>query len=207
MSEHLDKILADLRTEALAEVLPPGAGQARRTVRRRRGMAASAGAVLTVVVILSGIALAGERPPHGPAPLAPSGSAPVPMPPQPDPVQSARMDAARQALGDPEKQPWVMATTGVVTSDYANHINDMPADDYVLSVYCAGPGSVEVVVKAGNYGDQRLASGTVACSERPVPGRLAVTQPVHGYLRVFLTGDEEAAGRAQFSFKFARAGE
>ena len=31
------RYLADLRTEALAEVLPPGAEQARRTVRRRRG--------------------------------------------------------------------------------------------------------------------------------------------------------------------------
>ena len=160
-----------------------------------------------MTVILSGIALAGGRSPHDPAPLAPSGGPSTMAPPRPDPQQSARMDAAEKALGDPEKQPWVMATTGVVTADYAGHINDMPADDYLLFVHCAGPGTVDVVVKAGNYGDKKLAAGTVACSEQPVPGRLALTQPVHGYLRIFLYGDEQAAGRAQFSFKFVRTAE
>ena len=71
MSDHVDKLLADLRTEALAEVLPPGTEQARRTVRRRRAVAASTGAVLAVTVILSGVALAGGQRPHDPAPLAP----------------------------------------------------------------------------------------------------------------------------------------
>ena len=208
MSDHLDEILADLRTGALAEILPPGAEQARRTVRRRRGIAASAGAVLAVTLILSGIALAGGRAPRDPAPLAPSTEpSTVVPPPQPDPEQASRMDAVEEALGDPDRQPWVMATTGVVTADYENHVNDMPADDYLLFVSCAGAGTVDVVVMAGDHGDRKLAAGTVTCAEKPVPGRLAVTQPVHGYLRVFLSGDEQAAGRAGFSFKFVRRAE
>jgi hypothetical protein len=207
MSDHLDKLLADLRTEALAEILPPGVEHARRTVRRRRGIAASAGAVLAVTVILSGMALAGGRAPHDPAPLAPSaGPSTVAPPPQPGPEES-RIAAADEALGDPARQPWVMATTGVVSADYENHVNDMPADDYVLFVYCTGPGTVDVVVKAGQYGDKKLAAGTVTCADKPVPGKLAVTQPVHGYLRVFLYGDERAAGRSAFSFKFVRTAE
>ena len=201
MSDHLDKLLADLRTEALAEVLPPGTEQARRTVRRRRAVAASTGAVLAVTVILSGVALAGGQRPHDPAPLAPSAGPPTALPSPP----ASLMDTVQGALGDPDKQPWVMATSGAVTADYENHVNDMPADDYVLFVHCAGPGTVDVVVKAGTHGDKKLAAGTVACAATPVAGRLAVTQPVHGYLRVFLYGDEQAAGRAQFSFKFVRA--
>ncbi|UQU62426.1 hypothetical protein COUCH_25750 [Couchioplanes caeruleus] len=205
MSEHVDKLLTGLRTEALAEVKAPGAEQARRTVRRRRGIAASAGTVLAVTVILSGIALAGDRRPQDPAPLAPT-TEPSQLP-EPDPQQLSRLDAANRALGDPDQQPWIMATAGVVTADYENHVNDVPADDYRLFVYCAGPGTVDVVVKAGDHGDDKLAAGTVACSDDPVPGQLALTQPVDGYLRVFLYGDAQAAGRAGFSFKFVRTAE
>jgi len=206
MTENLEKLFADLRTEALQEILPPGADEARRTVRRRQGAAASAGAVVAVTAIAGAIAFSG-----GSAPVAPQPSSSELVPPRlspgPDTVQSLRMAVATKALGDPEKLPHVMATSGVVTSDYENHVNDMPADDYKLFVYCAGQGTVDVVVKAGNYGDTKLAAGTVTCAETPVPGQLSVRQPVDGYLRVFLHGDKEAAGKAAFSFKFVRAAE
>jgi hypothetical protein len=97
-----------------------------------------------------------------------------------------------------------MATSGGVTANYENDVNDMPADDYVLFVYCTGPGTVDVVVKAGQMGDTKLAAGTVTCSADPVPGQLSVQQPVDGYLRVFMSGDKQAVGRATFSFKFVR---
>lgn len=209
MNDQFDKLFANLRTQTLHEIRPPGTDAARRTVRRRQGIVTSIGAVVAVGAVVSAMAVAGGHLPNGGAAAAPSASPDFSeFPPQPDPAQAARMAAAERAMGDPEKLPWVMATTGVMTDDgYENHVNDMPADDYQLFVYCVGKGTVDVVVKAGNYGDTKLAAGTVACAETPVPGQLTVRQPVDGYLRIFMRGDRRAAGKAGFAFKFVRTAE
>ena len=139
-------------------------------MRGRRGIAASAAAVVAVATIATGIAVTNGQQSHNASPSAPSGS-PTPIDVPPDP-QSSRLDAANKALGDPEKLPWVMATGGVVTDNYENAAIDLPTDDYRLFVYCAGPGTVDVVVKSGRFGDTTLAAGKVTCAETPVPGQL-----------------------------------
>jgi hypothetical protein len=206
MNDQLDKRFADLRAEALREVLPPGPDAARRTVRRRQGVATSIGAVVAVGAVVSAMAVAGAHLPQGTPPAASSASPEVSVsfPTQPDPVQVARMEAAAKALGTPD-YPRVMATAAVIPADgYENHVNDIPAGDYRLSVYCVGKGTLDVVVKAGQYGDKKLAGGKVTCAETPVPGKLSVRQPYDGYLRVFMKGDHQAAGRAGIAFKFDR---
>jgi hypothetical protein len=205
MSDRTDTVLARARADAMRDVLPPGADQVRRTVRRRRAITAACGAAAAVGVIVSGIAVFGTNGPVLPAPAgSPSSARPDPMP---GPTVSARLNAVSAALGDPDKLPWVMATAAVVTPDYENDVNDMPADDYRLFLYCLGRGKADVVVKAGQYGNKVLATGTVACPERPTPATLAVRQPVDGYLRVFLRGDAEASVDSVFSFKFVRKAE
>jgi hypothetical protein len=208
MTDRTERLLEQARIDALRDVVPPGVDQVRRTVRRRRGAGAGAGVAVAVAAIASGIVLTGGRLPDV-APLAGPSSAPASGPrtegvPHLNPTASERMAAASAALGDPDATPWVMATTGVVRPDYENHVNDIPAGDYQLFVYCVGEGTVDVVVKAGDHGDEKLAAGSVACSAKPAPGRLAVTQPFDGYLRVFLSGDARASAGSAFSFKFVR---
>jgi len=206
MTDNLGKLFADLRTEELQKVLPPGADDVRRTVRRRQGVAASAGAVVAVTVIAGAIAVSGGS--GGSAPAAtPSPSRSEFAPPQPGPEQASRMVLAGKALGDPEKLPYVMATADVVTAGYENAAIDLPADDYRLFVYCVGPGTADVVLKAGDFGDNKVAAGRVTCGEPPVPAQFRFTQTVDGGMRLFLSGDKEAAGQAAFSFKFVRAAE
>jgi hypothetical protein len=208
MNDQLEKLFGDLRAEAMQEIQPPSAVEAMRTVRRRRGIFASAGAVVAVAAVATGIAVSNGQQPHGSSVAAPSASVgPDDFPPQPDPRQSSRLDAADKALGDPKKLPWVMATGGVVSDDYENAAIDLPADDYRLFVYCAGPGTVDVVVKEGWYSDTKLAAGRVTCSETPQPGQLSVKHPVDGRMRLFLKGDAQANGTSAFSFKFVREAE
>jgi hypothetical protein len=207
MSDRSDTVLARARADAMRDVLPPGADQVRRTVRRRRGVTAACGAAAAVLVMVSGIAVFGTNGPVLPAPAGPPSEPSARVYPMPDPTVSARLNAVSAALGDPDKLPWVMATAAVVTPDYENDINDMPADEYRLFLYCLGRGKADVVVKAGQYGNKVLATGTVTCTEQPAPATLAVRQPVDGYLRVFLRGDAEASVDSVFSFKFVHNAE
>ena len=210
MTDRVEQILTRVRTEALQDVRPPGVNEVRRTVRRRRAVTAGLAVAAAVTVISSGIALAGLRPPISTAPAAPTTSASDSAPeltPAPNPTVEARITAANRALGDPEKVPWVDATSGVVAPDYENHVNDMPADDYQLFVYCVGDGTVDVVVKAGRYGNDKLAAGAARCGAEPSPATLHVRQPVDGYLRVFLSGDDTASAGSAFAFKFVRTAE
>jgi len=201
MSDRTDELLVRVRADALRDVLPPGVDQVRRTVHRRRGVAAAVGAAAAVALVGSGIAIFGAGGPASDA--APSADHSTGVDPMPD----ARLAAVSAALGDPNVTPWVMATASVLTADYENDVNDMPADDYRLFVYCIGRGEADVVVKAGFYGDKVLATGSVSCGEQPEPAKLAVRQPVDGYLRVFLKGDAQASGSSVFSFKFVRTAE
>ena len=205
MTDRIAQILDQARADALRDVRPPGSDEIRRTVRRRRGLLAGTGTAVAVAAVAVGGALAV---PPGPGTSPPSaGSSPsagFPMMPEPDPAVLRRSELARAALGDPDVTPWVMATTGVVSADYANHVNDIPAGDYDLFVYCVGEGTVDTVVKAGNYGDEKLAAGSVTCAESPAPARLTVRQPVDGYLRVFLNGDSRASAGSAMAFKFVR---
>lgn len=206
MTDRIQQLLEEARTDAMRDVRPPGTDEVRRTVRRRRGSAAVTGAAAAVAAMAAGFALAAP-PPAGDSSVAGEPSATAsdfPVMPAPDAAVQQRMEAAWTALGDREATPWVMATNGGVTADYENHVNDIPAGTYDLLVNCVGAGTVDAVVKAGDAGDVKLAAGTVTCADQPTAARLTVNQPVDGYLRVFLSGDRQAADSAAFSFKFVR---
>ncbi|WP_212996487.1 hypothetical protein [Winogradskya consettensis] len=210
MTDRTELLLAEARTQAMREVFPPGADQVRRTVRRRQGIAAGLGVVLAIAAITSGIALVNDRHPATNAPPAAPSSGPsenLDVFPTPDPTAEARISAADDALGDPDKQPWVVATSGVVTADYENAAMDLAADDYQFYLYCVGEGTVDIVLKDGQYGDKKMAAGTATCSDNPEPAILPFTQPAANRSRVFLSGDARAAEKASFSFKIVRTSE
>lgn len=195
MTNRTEELLRQARIEALREVRPPGVDAVRRTVHRRRGIAACVGAVVAAAAVACGIAVAGD---WRTDPVLPATSV-TPAP------SASNLDEASAALGPADTTPWVMATAGAVQRSYENQVNDIPAGDYEMFVYCAGEGTVDVVVKADRAGDTKLAAGSVRCSGKPALLRLPVRQPFDGYLRVFLSGDARAAGQAAFSFKFVRA--
>lgn len=206
MTDQIEELFKDLRTETLAKIIAPGPGAARVAVRRKREIRAAAGSVLAVAVVAVGVGVVRNHDTGAPAAQAsrPPAKRPVQQP-APDPAVLARAQAAQNALGDPNRHPWVMATGAVMSgADYENDINDIGEDKYYLYVFCAGPGRLQVTIKADQYGDKVLATGTVPCQEKPTGTRLTVTQPHTGYLRLFAHAEDGAADAAAFAFKFAR---
>jgi hypothetical protein len=206
MTDRIEQLFTDLRTATLPTIVAPGPGAARSAVRRKREIRAAAGSVLAVAVVAVGVGAVRNRDGGEGSPVAQASGSPV-VPPTPDSALVARMRAAGNALGDPDKQPWVMATQAVIDgTDYENDINDLGQDRYDLLIYCAGPGRLSVQVKADQYGEKILATGTVPCHEKPTGTLLSVTQAHTGYLRLFAHAEDGAAGAAALAFKFVRAG-
>jgi hypothetical protein len=204
MIDETERLLRMAKQDALRDVVPPGADRVRQVVRRRRGIVAGTGAA--VAAITTAVAVAGGGSSAAPNMDGPadSSSAPtdgLPVIPEPDASTIARMDAAATAMGT---SPWVMATNGVVSADYQNDVNDIPAEDYRMFVYCVGEGTVRVTVKADDYARTKLAEGSATCSDGSKPAELKLTQPHDGYLHVFLSGDAKANAGAAFAFKFVR---
>ncbi|GIF25304.1 hypothetical protein BJ973_003583 [Actinoplanes tereljensis] len=209
MTDELENLFKDLRTRTLGEIVPPGAPQARAVVRRRRGVAVSAGAGVTVAAILIGAGFGlypgtggdyavGDAPSDGPS------SSDFPVMPDPTGPEYDRATAAGGLLADRDKTPTsIRATQGVVAPDYENHVNDMAADKYAFRFFCVGPGTVQVVVKQGETGNTVLGQGTATCAaQNPEPLELTIRQPKYGYLRLFAVGDAAANGQAGFAFEF-----
>jgi hypothetical protein len=216
MTDQIEQLFQDLRTETVPKIIAPGSGAARQTVRRRREIRAATGSVLAVAVVAVGIGTGRNRDvdssasslPSSPSAVSSAGSpsgGPSIISPPPDPSLDSRFQAASEALGDPNKQPWVMATAAMMQNgDYENDINDIGEGKYRLFIFCVGPGKLSVQIKADQYGDKLLATGTVACNETPTAGRLTLTQPHSGYLRLFAHA-QDGADNAAISFKFVRA--
>jgi hypothetical protein len=215
MTDQIEQLFRDLRTETLPKILAPGPGAARATVRRRREVRAAAGSVLAVTVIAVGIGVVRDEDRDAPgvdatsvrpvSPSSSSGEEPSRFSPPPDPSGDSRYQAASQALGDPNQHPWVMATAAIMQGgDYENDINDIGEGKYQLIMYCIGTGKLSVQIKADQYGNKVLATGEVPCNEKATAGKLDVTQPHTGYLRLFAHARNGADGSA-ISFKFVRA--
>jgi hypothetical protein len=205
MTDQLEHLFEDLRRQTLPTIVAPGPDAARATVRRKREIRAAAGSVVAVAVIAVAVGVTHRPPIDAAGPSSPSAGPPISVP-EPDASLLARAEAAGNALGDPDRNPWVMATQTVVEgADYENDINDIGEGRYYVFLYCVGPGRLSVQIKADQYGTKVLASGIVPCHEQPAATRLRVTQPHTGYLRLFAHAEDGAAGAAGLAFKFVRA--
>ncbi|WP_306207552.1 hypothetical protein [Actinoplanes sp. RD1] len=197
MTDRLDEVLGRARLSALAEVRPPGAGQVRRTVRRRRGIAASVSVAAAVLLLAGGIALAQES--REPLPSGPSPSPSAPPEPTIDPTTQARYERASEALGDRDLEPNSDSTAGVVSGSFGSGAARLAPGEYRLYVYCFGEGSLDIRV---THAGKKLAAGTVPCAEEGGSLQLSVHQESDQGPDLELSGDERADGKAAFSYKF-----
>ena len=188
MPDHFEELFADLRVATLPQVLPPGAGAARRTAHRRR-TARTATAAAVVVAVAGGLAVA--------------------VPPLREGNRAAaaarvrdRVDTAKRAVDTQLPGVAGNATSQAVPAAGRVTFTDLPAGSYNLALACAGAGTVTVEARLERgAGDSAVLSGqVVACDEAPqatyLTFRLARTESVV----ITAAGDATAVGGAGYAF-------
>lgn len=178
--DQLEKLFSDLRAETLPQVRPPGAGAARRTVRRRRGVT-SAAAALAVVAVVAGLA-AGLR----------GNQVPPANPPAPGGTSLAWFEAAATAV-DLDLDAPVM---GGALKEGLTGINAAVGGLYQAKVACVGDGSVTVtfVAAAGGYPSE-TSRLVVACGRTAKTAATWFSVPgQEGKVLVSYVADTESTG-------------
>jgi hypothetical protein len=191
----LDTLFADFRTEARAEIVPPGAGQARQTVVRRRVV----GRAVTAVAVLA-LAAAGSL-----TALSLRDGGPTAPPAGPALDASQRETLAENAMGvlgfsvvGVEPRPGVVygpVESGERSYQLGSSDRPFPAGTYELRAACAGEGaiSVEVHYREGSALVEAVCQAGVESLEFVVPQRSA------GSLTLTVTPDDRAKERAGFA--------
>ncbi|GLY00778.1 MULTISPECIES: hypothetical protein [Actinoplanes] len=160
MSDRIDQMLADFRSEALPAVQPPGTAPLRRAARLRRAAitSAAAAAVLGMAALVAVV-----RPPTGAAPAA---DTPAPSRP-PVYTTTALTDAVENALNYETDRIWTDLTDGTPVEATRKTLGGT----YDLTVSCPGIGAMEVSVDA----DPIVT--TVPCTDSGTPMTIPVTVP------------------------------
>jgi hypothetical protein len=138
VTDQLEDLFADLRTDTLTQVRPPGAARARRTVHRRRVVRSAATCVVAVAAVGAGVYVFG--PPPSVRPADPNAT-----------TLEQFQDRAALAIG---AQPNRGADTtfdyqGVVVRGTVATGRLIAAKRYTLEVACVGRGQVAMVLDAG----------------------------------------------------------
>lgn len=124
MPDQLEELFAELRTETVPRLRPPGAEAARRTVRRRRDRRTT---VLTsaVLVVVAGAAIG-------------VGRAELSDPADPSAKDLARMAAqARKVVAQDAQQPVLFADQGPVRAKYTR-THAVQAGSFLFDASCIG---------------------------------------------------------------------
>lgn len=188
--DQLEKLFSDLRAEALPQVRPPGAGAARRTVRRRRGVT-SVAAALAVLVVVAGLA-AGLRDSRSPANQPMSGA-----------TSLAWFDTAAKAVGLDPDEP----VMGGGMKEGRTGIRAAVGGRYEAQVACVGYGSVTVtfVAAAGGYPSE-TSRVVLACGRPAKTAATSFTVPgLEGKVLASYVADDEASGRATVAYRLRLA--
>jgi hypothetical protein len=178
VTDHIEELFADLRVAALPQVLPPGAGAARRTAQRRRTARTATAAAVVVVAVAGGLGVA--------------------VPPL---RVRDRVDTAKRAV-DTELQARAADTTSQpVTTAGRVTFAEISSGSYHLALACAGAGTVTVEVRLERGAGDPLALGgrTVACDDVPQATSLTLRLPVGGTVVVLAAGDATAVAGAGFA--------
>jgi hypothetical protein len=190
MTDQLDELFADLRTQALPQVRPPGAEAARHTVRRRRRRTRTAAAVVLAVaggVVTAGLLIGGEHRV------------------QPAERTKGLVETAKRAL---DKQlPYVAGRpmSGGVETGGAVTFADLAPGRYMLAVTCAGPGvlTVDAELVRGPKESSLLGGQVVSCTDAPQVAVMTFRLPVKGPVVVSADGDARAAGNSGYALELA----
>ncbi|GIE96172.1 hypothetical protein [Paractinoplanes rishiriensis] len=187
MTDQLERLFAEMRTEVIAEVRPPGVGMARRTVRRRR-VVTSAAAGVTLVVAATGLVLGGaaghDEPTADEARPAASAAA-----------LAAWADEASRAVGMDRRD----GPGNVLTSTSWEPINVgvyVIAGTFSAQVACAGQGAMTVSI-----GDAQPVEVSCAAPIRPVTVTFTATEPL-GPVGLRVVPDGLASGNAAIAYQF-----
>lgn len=184
MTDQLEDLFAELRTETITRVRPPGPAVARRTVRRRRTTLVAAGCVVAAVAVGAGVQTIG-----GTTPRPPAGADPALL------AERQSRAVAKTAVEPPTFDNTVLVAQGVVREGTVVTRTLVPGT-YLVQMACSGPG-------------RATATATVPGSTVDVTTVCELdgenTQPVHmplgGDLSVRIRPSDGAAGQAAFAIR------
>jgi hypothetical protein len=192
VTDQLEDLFADLRTDTLTAIRPPGTEAARRTVHRRRTTKAVGGAAFVAVIAAGGIGS------HllGPLPFGPAGDR--------DPATLAKRQgrAATQVglgTGDSRQSPRSMqgiAAAGVIATGL------LAAGTYTLRLACVGPGRLTALFRvkdAPGVTAHLVNSSTQDCGASK-PAVRTFTLAESAAIEAELRPDGDAADQAGYAF-------
>jgi hypothetical protein len=174
MTDQLDDLFRDLRAETLTTVRPPGAVEARRTLRRRRRNRAVGAAACLVAAGFGGVGT------HllGPAAEPDVGDRPDQAAAVVEPTVAARFSGQGAAVS-------AVVASGVVL-----------AGRYTLALSCVGPGRVTLTVRVGGAEmgstSARCADGRLSSADFSMPDTLTATAEMRA--------EDGAAGQAGYAY-------
>jgi hypothetical protein len=201
--EHIEGLFADLRTDEIRQVRPPGTAAARSTVQRRRTVrsVAAGAAVLAVAGGVAAMGLTDRNPSTGIADTT------VSRPVYSDALLTIRRDLAASAIGvEPDAQGILdrQLLRGGFSSVY-----DVLGGSYALKLSCVGAGRIDLEVRTGDVGDDGvfdhekaavIVLSPVTCDG---PGTMHTwTFPVStSFLAISVQPDGEAKDQSAFAYE------
>ncbi|GAA2488545.1 hypothetical protein [Winogradskya humida] len=194
MPDHIENLFAGLRADTLPQVLPPGTGAARRTVRRRKTIrlvsVATAALAVAGVVTVAGLPRMSDR------------QQPVAASQWVSKARAAVLERHGEGHGDVDVTiAGRQASDGTVTADGTAYFDDVNPAGYTLTVACGGPGVLTVATSlTHDSGDPIDLGGQVlTCGAEPEAADLQFRVQSTGTLTVSLSGDAQAVGSAGYA--------
>jgi outer membrane lipoprotein SlyB len=159
MPDQLEEMFAELRTQTVPQVRPPGAEAARRTVRQRRARTRTTVLAGAVLVMIAGAAIGVGRSQLLGDPAGPSAK------------ELNRMATqARKVVEQDVQQPSVLADQGPVRANYTR-THAVQAGSFLFDASCIGSGELTFVISRTPVDEQdynvELVEVNVPCLADP----------------------------------------
>jgi hypothetical protein len=192
VTDQLEDLFADLRSDTLTQVRPPGIEAARRTVHRRRTTKAVGGAAFVAVIAAGGIGS------HllGPLPFGPARD--------PDPATLAKRQgraATEVGLGTGDSRQTLRSMQGIAAAGVIA-TGLLAAGTYTLRFACAGPGRLTALFRvkdAPGVTAHLVNSSTQDCAASK-PAVRTFTLAESAAIEAELRPDGDAADQAGYAF-------
>jgi hypothetical protein len=192
VTDQLEDLFAELRTDTLTEVRPPGIEAARRTVHRRRTTKAVGGAAFVAVIAAGGIGS------HllGPLPFGPGSDR--------DPAALAKRQgraATEVGLGAGDSRQTLRSMQGIAAAGVIA-TGLLVAGTYTLRLACAGPGRLTALfrVKDASGGTAQLVNSSTQDCAASKPAVRTFTLAESAAIEAELRPDGDATDQAGYAF-------
>lgn len=201
---HVEDLFTDLRSAELHLVRPPGAGVARRTVRRRR-----INTSVAVGVALASVTAVGVAELSSAATVDGKAAAAMAMPAQ-RVMEAMRVKAEAVIWKNPPMstvEP--LSGSSTLAGDFVQ-AGDVVPGAYEVTMACVGTGAATVSLITGTRrpeggampsGDLHSYTPTVPCGSDPRTVTTTVTVPAPGYLYVDVRPEARTRGNAAFAYQ------